>query len=71
MKLNEISNGLYMIASYGYSWSHSQKEFNCVFKSFKFGENDVIYVEYDPIDLKLRFSKNKENYFEMSIIAPP
>ena len=40
-------------------------------KSFKFGENDVIYVEYDPIDNKLRFSKNKVNKFELSIIAPP
>ena len=40
-------------------------------KSFKFGENDVIYVEYDPINLKLRFSKNKVDKFELSIIAPP
>ena len=40
-------------------------------KSFKFGSNDVIYVEYDPIDLKLRFSKNKVEYFEMPMIAPP
>ena len=31
----------------------------------------MIYVEYDPIDLKLRFSKNKVEYFEMPIIAPP
>ena len=31
----------------------------------------MINVEYDPIDLKLRFSKNKVEYFEMPIIAPP
>ena len=42
-------------------------------KSFKFGVNDVIYVEYDPINLKLRFSKNKNKVdkFELSIISPP
>ena len=28
---------------------------NCVFKSFEFVENDLINVEYDPIDKKLRF----------------
>ena len=42
-----------------------------MYKSFRFDSNDVIYVEYDPIDLKLRFSKNKVEYFELSIIAPP
>jgi len=43
-----------------------------VSKSFKFDDGDLIYVEYDPIDKKLRFSKNKvDKYFELSIIAPP
>jgi len=42
-----------------------------VSKSFKFYDGDVIYIEYDPIDKKLRFSKNKIEYFEMPIIAPP
>jgi len=40
-------------------------------KSFEFGSGDVIYIEYDPIDRKLRFRKNKVDYFEMSIIPPP
>ena len=31
----------------------------------------MIYVEYDPIDLKLRFSKNKVEHFELPIISPP
>ena len=39
-------------------------------KSFKFDENDVILIECDPIDNKLKFSKNKESYFEMSITTP-
>ena len=55
----ETGHGLYMIGSGGSCYSHSQKEFNNVDKSFRFGVNDVIYVEYDPINLKLRLSKNK------------
>jgi len=67
----ETGHGLYMIGSFGHCYSHSYKEFNDVFKSFKFEDGDVIYIEYDPIDFKLRFSKNKVEYFELSIIAPP
>jgi len=40
-------------------------------KSFEFKSGDIIDVEYDQIDKKLRFSKNKVEYFEMPIIAPP
>ena len=58
-----------MISSGGYCYSHSEKEFNHVFKSFKFGEGDVIYIEYDSIESKLKFSKNNfDEYFEMPII---
>ena len=71
MNWDGTGHGLYMIGSNGYCWSHSQEEFNNVWESFEFGENDVIYVEYDPIYKKLKFSKNKLEYFEMSIIAPP
>ena len=62
-----------MIGSDGLCYSHSQKEFNSVNKSFNFVVNDVINVEYDPIDSKLRFSKNKNKVdkFELSIISPP
>ena len=57
-----------MIDSYGSCYSHSQNEFNKVDKSFEFDENDIIiFIEYDPIDKKLRFSKNKVEYFEMPI----
>ena len=71
IKWSQTGHGLYMIRSGGYCNSHSQKEFNDVYKSFKFGKGDVIYIEYDPIESKLRFSKNKVEYFEMPIIAPP
>ena len=40
-------------------------------KSFGFGNNDVIFIEYDGVNNKLRFNKNKVVNFEMSIIAPP
>lgn len=68
-----------MIDSYGGFWCHSQKNFNQVGKSFTFDENDVILIEYDPIDNKLRFSKNKVEfdsknkveYLEIVIFAPP
>ena len=60
-----------MIRSSGFCYSHSQKEFNNVVKSLLFGESDIIVIEYDPIDKKLRFNKNKVKYFEMPIILPP
>ena len=61
-----------MICSLGGCYSHLYEEFNGFIKSFEFGDGDVIYAEYDPINKKLRFSKNKDNdYFEMPIIAPP
>ena len=71
IKWEETDHGLYTIESNGYCYSHSEKEFNWVDKSFEFADGDVIFIEYDPIDRKLRFSKNKFEYFEMPIIAPP
>jgi len=70
-----IGHGNYLISSNGYSWSHSQKEFNSAFKSFNFLVNDIIYIEYDPVALKLRFLKNSSNdpkdRFELDIVAAP
>ena len=72
IKWRETGHGLYLIGSGGGCYSHSQKEFNYVSnKSFGFGKNDVIFIEYDGVNNKLRFSKNKVEYFEFSIIAPP
>jgi len=68
----ETGHGLYMISSIRWCFSHSEEEFNAEVKSFDFGDGDVIYIEYDPIKCKLRFSKNKtDKYFQMRIIAPP
>ena len=72
MNWNQTGHGLYVISFWGGFYSHSQRRFYSVSKSFNFGTGDVIYIEYDPIDKKLRYSKNKtDGYFEMRIIAPP
>lgn len=69
---NNIGHGSYLISSNGYSWSHSVKEFNSAFKTFQFNINDIVYLEYDPIELKLRFRKNKDGEtFELALVPPP
>lgn len=51
-------HGSYMISSNGYSWSHSQADLNSVMKSFHFNTvGDIIYLEYDPKENKIRFAK--------------
>jgi hypothetical protein len=41
-------------------------------KTFNFTTNDTVYIEYDPIALKLRFRKNNgPEKFELDIVAPP
>lgn len=72
---SNIGHGSYLISTNGYTWSHSIKEFNSSSKCFSFTNNDIVYIEFDPINLKLRFRKNqgkdpKEKY-ELSITAPP
>ena len=39
-------HGSYLISTNGYSWSHSQPEFNAATKSFSFHSGDVIKIEY-------------------------
>ena len=67
----ETGHGLYFIGSGRGCYSHSEKDFNYLQKSFKFDVGDVIIIEYDPINKKLRFNKNREEDFELSIIPPP
>ena len=67
-----IGHGSYLISTNGYSWSHSVKEFNSAFKTFQFTVNDIIYIEYDPKEGKLRFQKNTgAEKFELDIQPPP
>lgn len=67
-----IGHGSYLISTNGYTWSHSIKEFNSAFKCFQFTVNDIVYIEYDPLNLKLRFRKNQGNEkYELDIVAPP
>jgi len=63
LKWEGIGHGLYLISSTGYSYSHSHEEFNSVKKNFRFDEGDVIRVEYDSIDSKIRFISNYGKYF--------
>jgi len=53
-----IGHGSYLISTNGYTWSHSVKEFNSALKTFPFTTNDTVYIEFDPINCKLRFRKN-------------
>ena len=71
LKAAETGHGLYMIGSKGRCYSHSDKEFNHVQKSFKFDTGDIIVCEYDGNDGKLRFCKNNADKFEMPIVPPP
>lgn len=54
-----IGHGSYLISTNGYSWSHSIKEFNSVFKCFTFAVGDTINIEYNPVLGKLKFRKNE------------
>ena len=55
---SSIGHGSYMISNNGYSWSHSAPEFNSAHKTFPYTVNDIVYMEYDKINKKLRFRKN-------------
>lgn len=65
----KLCHGMYVIKSDGYGFSHSNPKDNVSFINFSFGKGDVIFVEYDPIEGKLRFRKNKydSNKFEISL----
>lgn len=61
-------NGCYLIDTNGYSYSHSDQEYNQVSRSFRFNQGDVITIEYDPIEERLRFIKNGGcEQFEMPV----
>ena len=53
-----LGHGSYLISTNGYSWSHSEKEFNSAFKCFTFSVGDTVYMEYNPHTRKLKFRKN-------------
>ena len=54
-------HGAYIISSSGVSWSHLSEEKNALNLSFKFRTNDIIYMEFDPFEKKIRFRKNEGN----------
>lgn len=52
-------HGSYLISANGYSWSHSQPEFNSAFKSFIFSQGDIVFIQYSVSENSICFrSKN-------------
>jgi hypothetical protein len=48
------------------------KEFNNACKAFNFTSNDIIYIEYDPKEGKLRFQKNNgPERYDMNVAQLP
>lgn len=67
-----MSHEFYMVNSAGFSFSHSSSTINNKNGEFIFNENDIISIEYNPIDWKLKFRKTNDYHFlEMQIIPPP
>lgn len=69
---HNIGHGSYLISGNGYSWSHSQKDFNSAYKSFSYTTGDIIHIQYNSYEKKLKFYKNeKEKEFILDIEDPP
>ena len=66
-------HGSYLISSNGYSWSHSNPEWNSVSKSFTFSEGDIIKIDYSLARREVVFRNVKKDVsFKLEAIdAPP
>ena len=42
---------MHIISSNGGVWNQNDKDHNNVIKAFKFKDNEIVTVEYDPINL--------------------
>ncbi|KAL4485036.1 hypothetical protein ABPG72_014556 [Tetrahymena utriculariae] len=58
---DKIGYGYYFISQNGYSWSHSYQDQHCVQKSFNFITGDIICIEFNPIQKKLKFYNKSNN----------
>lgn len=71
-KFREIGHATYLLGGTGCSFSHSNQAFNFVFKGFKYGANDRVWMGYDADRHKLYFTKNNgPDHFELDIEPPP
>ena len=69
---NEISHGLHAINSHGKGYSYSDIKENNVETNFYYGNNDIISIQYDPIEKNLKFwNDNNQNNYECKINPPP
>jgi hypothetical protein len=54
---SNTGHGNYLISSNGYSWSSYKLEFNSKFESFSFTTGDIIHVEFNPKERKVKFQQ--------------
>jgi hypothetical protein len=57
-----LGHGSFLASSNGYIWSHTLADDNMKNKSFSFGTNDVVTVEFDPLAKKIIYSTDKNRY---------
>ncbi|EGR33112.1 hypothetical protein IMG5_061110, partial [Ichthyophthirius multifiliis] len=69
-QFNQLGHGAYMISSNAGSWSSSQVQANNCIKSFAFAKNDVVIIEYDPLEKIVKFYKeNKpESRYKLEVL---
>ena len=54
----KTGHGVYLIATNGYSYSHLKADFNYKKLCFSYGNNDIIYIECNSKENKVKFRKN-------------
>ena len=63
MTYGKPGNGAYMISNKGVSFSSHDQQVNNKINNFKtFTKGDTIVLKFSPIDMTLKFSKNKDSY---------
>ncbi len=66
--MGEIGHGCFLLLNCSVSFSHSNKEQNCVVKDFKYDVGDVIRVETrDEVLLFVNETKKKERTLKLSL----
>ena len=65
-------HGSYLISSNGYSWSHSQTQFNSCQNAYNFVDGDIIKITLNLAKKQVSFQNTKKsNCITLEIIDPP
>ena len=65
-------HGSYLISSNGYSWSHSQTQFNSHQNAYNFLEGDIIKISLNLSKKEVTFQNTKKSYgITLEVIDPP